>query len=58
MAIFFEVYFGHHHGVATATEVSGVSQLFGKEVAGVDDAWDVFDGGETELVGLTYVILF
>eukprot|EP00956_Cyclotella_meneghiniana_P026902 scaffold59296_cov23-Cyclotella_meneghiniana.AAC.2 len=37
MAIFFEVRLRHHHGVAAATEVCCVTELFGEEVAGVDD---------------------
>eukprot|EP00956_Cyclotella_meneghiniana_P015454 scaffold23741_cov22-Cyclotella_meneghiniana.AAC.2 len=55
MAMFFEVYLRNHHGVATATEVGSVSQILCEEVAGVDDARDVFDVGETKLMGFAYV---
>ena len=58
MAIFFEVYFRNHHGVATATEVGGISQLLGEEVAGVDDAGDMSYFGETKLMGFAYVVFF
>ena len=56
MAIFFEVYLRNHHGVAAATEVGGISQLLGEEVAGVDDAGDVFYLGETQLMSFAYVV--
>eukprot|EP00956_Cyclotella_meneghiniana_P007921 scaffold10518_cov43-Cyclotella_meneghiniana.AAC.3 len=48
----------HHHEVAAATEVSGVAEFFGEEVAGIDDTGNVFDLDKAELMGFTYVVLF
>ena len=41
MAELIEIGFGHHEGVATATEMGVVLEFFCEEVRGVDDARDV-----------------
>ena len=58
MTIFFEVDSRDHHGVAAATEVSSVAELFSEEITGVDDTRDVTDVRETKLMGFTYVVFF
>ena len=41
-----------HYGVTAVMEISSLSQLFCEEVAGIDDAWNMFDLGKTKLMGL------
>ena len=47
-----KIYSADHHGVTTAAEVGGVFDFFGKKIAGVDDARDVSNGGDAEVMGL------
>ena len=56
--MFFEVYLGNHHAVATATEVSAVTEFLREQIAGVDDARDVLNSGKTKLMGFANVVLF
>ena len=41
-----------HHGVTTAAEMGSILNFFGEDVAGVDDAGDVPDGSDAEVMGL------
>ena len=48
--------FGHHKGVAKATEVSGIFHFLCEDVAGIDFAWNMADFRIPALVGFADLV--